>query len=307
MTVVDVQRLRVLRELADRGSVTAVAAALSYTPSAISQQLKILGNEVGLTLTEPDGRGIRLTEAGHVLAAEAEHVLTALARADAAVERLRDEPRGQVRMALFQSAARMMLPGLLARLDGEPGVDLVVRDVDMVPGEVPALAADHDVVVCHRDEHAPDPVYTDHERWQVVPVLREPLDVVLHAAHPLAGRAGVALVELAGEAWISVEIGWPVDDVLRSLAVQTGTTPHVVQRINDFTVTEELVVAGRGIALLPRWSTNLRGGQLARVPLTGVRAARLIEAVLRTSTAQRPAVGTVLAAVLAEAATIAAR
>ena len=300
----DVQRLRVLRELADRGSVTAVAAALSFSPSAISQQLKILGSEVGLALTEPDGRGIRLTEAGHVLAAEAEHVLTALARAEAAVERLRAGPRGRVRMAIFQSAARMMLPGILARLDDEPSVELVVRDVDMVPIEVAALAADYDVVVCHRDEHAPQPAYTVEERWQVVPLLREPLDVVLPPAHPLAGRTGVSLVELAGEAWISVEIGWPVDDVLRSLAVQTGTSPRVVQRINDFSVTEELVAAGRGIALLPRWSTDVSGGRLVRVPLIGVRAARLVEAVLRSSGAVRPAVGTVLEAVRAEAASI---
>ena len=78
----DVQRLRVLRELADRGSVTAVAAALAYTPSAISQQLKALTQEVGLVLTEPAGRGVRLTDAGHALVAEAEQVLAALSRAE---------------------------------------------------------------------------------------------------------------------------------------------------------------------------------------------------------------------------------
>ncbi|SHL30433.1 DNA-binding transcriptional regulator, LysR family [Pseudonocardia thermophila] len=303
----DVQRLRVLRELADRGSVTAVAAALSYTPSAISQQLKILGAEVGLVLTEPDGRGIRLTEAGKVLAAEAEHVLTALARAEAAMARLRAEPQGRVRIALFQSAARMMAAGLLSRLDDEPGVELELRDVDMVPAQVPALAAEFDIVVTHRDEHTEPPRYVTEGRWQVEPLLREPLDVVMPREHPLANRDGVALVELADEEWLGVQVGWPVDDVLRSLAIQTGTNPRVVQRINDFSVTEELVAAGRGIALLPRWSTDLRGGRLVNVPITGVRAARLIEAVLRPSAAQRPAVATVLAAVRAEAAEIASR
>ena len=303
----DVQRLRVLRELADRGSVTAVAAALSYTPSAISQQLKILGAEVGLVLTEPDGRGIRLTEAGKVLAAEAEHVLTALARAEAAMARLRAEPQGRVRIALFQSAARMMAAGLLSRLDDEPGVELELRDVDMVPAQVPALAAEFDIVVTHRDEHTEPPRYVTEGRWQVEPLLREPLDVVMPREHPLANRDGVALVELADEEWLGVQVGWPVDDVLRSLAIQTGTNPRVVQRINDFSVTEELVAAGRGIALLPRWSTDLRGGRLVNVPITGGRAARLIEAVLRPSAAQRPAVATVLAAVRAEAAEIASR
>ena len=86
-----------------------------------------------------------------------------------------------------------------------------------------------------------------------------------------------------------MDVGWPVDDVLRALAVQTGTSPRIVQRINDFSVTEELVAAGVGIALLPRYSTDDRGGRrLARRPVAGVRAARVVEAVLRTSTAQRP-------------------
>ena len=99
----DVARLRVLRELADRGSVTAVAAALSFTPSAISQQLRALTAEVGVPLTEPAGRGLRLTAAGQALVTQAEEVFTALARAQAAVDGLRSLPSGEVRMALFPS------------------------------------------------------------------------------------------------------------------------------------------------------------------------------------------------------------
>jgi DNA-binding transcriptional LysR family regulator len=301
----DVQRLRVLRELADRGSVTAVASALSFTPSAISQQLKALAEEVGLPLTEPAGRGLRLTAAGHALVAEAEEVLAALARAEAAVERLRTVPRGQVRVALFPSGARMMLPGLLRRVDAVPGVDLLCRDVDLTPADVPALTADFDVVVSHRDETAP-PLST--ERWNVVPLLREPLDVGLPPGHRLARRRRLRPDDLAGEDWISVEVGWPFDNVLRSLALATGATPRVVQRINDLSVIEELVAAGHGIALLPRYSTDHRGGRrLICRPLAGVRAGRLVEAVLRTSTAERPAVATVLDALRAEAASIVAR
>lgn len=294
----DVQRLRVLRELADRGSVTAVAAALSFTPSAISQQLKALAEEVGLPLTEPSGRGIRLTDAGRALAVEAEGVLAALARAGAAMERLRTTPLGRVRVAMFPSGARMLLPGVLTRLDAVPGIDLQGRDVDMAPADAAALAAEYDIVVAHRDElAAPFPT----ERWQVVPLLREPLDVVLPAGHPLAARDKLHLTDLAGEPWISVRAGWPFDDVLRSFAVQTGATPRVVQRINDLSVTGELVAAGRGLALLPRYTTDDRGGRLVRRTLAGVRAARLVEAVLRLSAAERPAVRTVLAALRAEA------
>ncbi len=294
----DVQRLRVLRELADRGSVTAVAAALSFTPSAISQQLRALAAEVGVALTEPAGRGLRLTDAGWALVREADDVLAALARAEAAVDGLRSTPRGQVRMAMFPSGARMLLAGLLRRTAALPEIDLRCRDVDMTPSDVPALAADYDVVVTHRDERTTAPS----ERFTVVPLLREPLDVVLPPAHPLARRRRLRLEELADERWISVDVGWPVDDVLRAVAVQTGTSPRIVQRINDFSVTEELVAAGVGIALLPRYSTDDRGGRrLARRPVAGVRAARLVEAVLRTSTAQRPAVRAVLDALRAEA------
>jgi DNA-binding transcriptional LysR family regulator len=301
----DVQRLRVLRELADRGSVTAVAAALSFTPSAISQQLKALADEVGLPITEPAGRGLRLTDAGWALVAEAEGVLAALARAEAAVERLRTTPVGQVRVALFPSGARMLLPGLLRRIEAVRGVEVSCRDVDMVPSDVPALAADFDVVVSHRDETAPAP---STERWRVVPLLREPLDVALPPGHPLARRRRLRLEELAGEEWIGVEVGWPFDDVLRSLGLATGATPRVVQRINDLSVTEELVAAGHGIALLPRYSTDDRGGRrLVRRPLAGVRAGRLVEAVLRTSTAERPAVAAVLDALRAEAEAVVAR
>ncbi|HZG88695.1 MAG TPA: LysR family transcriptional regulator [Pseudonocardia sp.] len=301
----DVQRLRVLRELAERGSVTAVAAALSFTPSAISQQLRALAEEVGLPLTEPAGRGLRLTEAGRLLAAEAEGVLAALARADAAVDRLRTVPRGRVRTAMFPSGARMMLPGLLSRVRATPEVELQCRDLDLIPADVLALTADHDVVVSHRDESMPSPYAAGRV---VVPLLREPLDVVLPPGHPLARRRRLRLDELAGQDWISVQIGWPVDDVLRTLALRTGTSPRVVQRINDFSVTEELVAAGHGIALLPHYSTDDRGGRrLVRRPLAGVKAGRLIEAVLRPSTAERPAVRTVLDALRAEAAAVVAR
>jgi DNA-binding transcriptional LysR family regulator len=295
----DVQRLRLLRELADRGSVTAVAAALSFTPSAVSQQLRALAAEVGVPLTEPVGRGLRLTEAGHALVDGSEDVFAALARVQAVVDGLRHLPSGEVRMALFPSGARMLMAGLLGRLTAVPEVDLRCRDVDMTPLDVPALAADYDVVVTHRDERTPAP---SAQRWEVVPLLREPLDVVLPPRHRLARRRTVRLEELADERWISVDVGWPVDDVLRALAVQTGTNPKIVQRINDFSVTEELVAAGLGIALLPRYSTDDRGGRrLARRALAGVRAARVVEAVLRTSAAQRPAVRTVLDALRAEA------
>lgn len=203
------------------------------------------------------GRGLRLTDAGRALVARADEVLAALERAESELDTYRSAPRGRVRVAIFQSAGLMLLPGLLTRVAGYEGLEIDVRDVDMTPPEVPGLVADYDVVVAHRDEHAPE---FDAGRLDVVLLLREPLDVALPAGHRLANRRRVELPELADERWISVDFGFPVDDVLRSLTVRTGVRPVVVQRINDFRITERLVAAGHGIALLPRYTMDTRRG-----------------------------------------------
>ncbi|GHF75287.1 LysR family transcriptional regulator [Amycolatopsis bartoniae] len=287
-----------LREFADRGSVTSAARALHCTPSAVSQQLRALQAEVGLALTEPAGRGLRLTDAGRALVARADDVLAALDRAEAELDTYRSEPRGRVRVAIFPSAALMLLPGLLHRLTEFPALDVDVRDVDMTPAEVPALIADFDIVVTHRDEHA-EQLPTD--RLEIVHLLREPLDVALPPGHRLAGQEKVRLTELAGERWLGVNVGFPVDDVLRSLSVRTGVPARPVHRINDFRVIEALVLAGHGVALLPRYTMS---PAVVSRPLAGLRAARHIEAVLRTGTSTRPAVTKVLEALHAEAASL---
>jgi DNA-binding transcriptional LysR family regulator len=301
---VDLGRLRTLREFADRGSVTAAARALHCTPSAVSQQLRALQGEVGLPLTEPAGRGLRLTDAGRALVARADEVLAALDRAESELDTYRSAPRGRVRIAIFQSAGLMLLPGLLTRVAGYEGLEVDVRDVDMTPPEVPGLVADYDIVVAHRDEHAPE---FDAGRLDVVPLLREPLDVALPAGHRLASRRRVELADLADERWISVDFGFPVDDVLRSLTIRTGVRPVVVQRINDFRITERLVAAGHGIALLPRYTMGTwHGSGLVGRPLAGIRAARLVEVVCRTGARRRPAVAQVIEELRAEVAQLTA-
>src|SRR4051812_37805027 len=111
----DVVRLRLLRELSERGTVHAVAEAMSLTPSAVSQQLKIFGREAGVALLEPDGRRVRLTDAGRALVGRADEVLAALDRAQADMDAYRSTPRGSVRVAMFPSGAAMLLAGLITR------------------------------------------------------------------------------------------------------------------------------------------------------------------------------------------------
>ncbi|HEY0186779.1 MAG TPA: LysR family transcriptional regulator [Cellulomonas sp.] len=294
----DVRHLGTLRAVRDRGGVTAAAAALHLTPSAVSQQLRALSRDAGVEVVERDGRGVRLTDAGRALAEAALDVAVALERARAVADAFRTAPTGTVRVAAFQSGAELLAPGLLTRTAALDGVRVEVGDEDVAQQDFPALTADFDIVVAHR----PDAGGPDDEGWpaglQVVSLLREPLDVALASDHPLAGRETLAPADLADADWIAVREGFPVAGVLA--AVTAGTPPRVVQRINDFGVVEALVAAGHGIALLPRYTSGRRPG-VRLVPLTGVRAGRRIDALLRPDRAERLVVRRVLAALRAEA------
>src|ERR1700712_2685503 len=175
----DVERLRLLRELAERGTVAAAARAMSLTPSAVSQQLKILQREAGVALLEPDGRRVRLTDAGRVLVTRADDVLAALDRAQAEMDAYRGTPRGTVRVAMFPSGAAMLLAGLITRA-AAIGVDVLGRDLDQPAANAPALLADFDVVVVHRDERDTAELSP---RVDTTILLREPLDLLLPPHH----------------------------------------------------------------------------------------------------------------------------
>jgi DNA-binding transcriptional LysR family regulator len=294
----DAGRLRMLRELADHGTVAAVADVLSMTPSAVSQQLKILQREAGVALIEPAGRRVRLTDAGRVLVGHADSVLAALERARAEMDAYRTSPRGTVSVSFFPSGAAMLLAPLIVRAR-DRGVEVRGRDIDVPASRAPQQLAEFDIVVVHRDERDT----SDWEpRFTATELLREPLDVVMAADHRLARQDRVRLTELTDEHWIGVEGGLMVDDVLNSIALLTSVKPHITQRVNDFRVVEELVHAGLGIALMPRYVLLTR--PLVRLPVTDITVARRVEAVTRSGAAARPAVGAVLEELRAVAAAI---
>ncbi|MGW0328754.1 LysR family transcriptional regulator [Nocardia sp. NPDC003183] len=296
-----IERLRILRELADRGTVAAVAEVLSMTPSAVSQQLKVLAREAGVALLEPDGRRVRLTDAGQALVLRADDVLAAMDRATAEMAHYRGSPRGQVRVASFPSGAALLLPLVLATL-ATSGVELVAGDEDLPPSEASKLLADYDIVLTHRDERAPS---LTGPRLSARVLMREPIDVVVAPDHPLAGRSSVRPEELAEETWVSVRGGFPVDDVLESIATVTGVRPRIAQRLNEFRVIETLVVSGYGVALMPRYA--VAHPDLSVLPLAGVRAARVYEIITRPQAHRSPAIATVLDAFEAAAREVIAR
>ena len=129
--VLNVSRLRILRELAHRGSITAVAEALWLTPSAVSQQLSTLERETRVQLIERVGRGVQLTAAGKLLADHSERGFEALDEATAALRALQGEPRGKLRVASFPSVVRVVLPPIMMRLRSRfPDLRLEVQDLE---------------------------------------------------------------------------------------------------------------------------------------------------------------------------------
>ncbi|WP_413600112.1 LysR family transcriptional regulator [Curtobacterium sp. Curtsp57] len=295
----DVTLLPVLRELAERGSVTAVAAATHRTPSAVSQQLQTLQRQVGVPLVERIGRGVRLTEHGRVLAGLANGVATAIATVDAAWQEHLGGGSGTVDLAIFPSAAELLLPGLLTRMRAHPGIRLTLSDVDVSEGEFAPLTADHDVVVGHRPDGAAP---AGRAALETVPLLREPLDVALPPGHRLAGHDRVHIDEVVDETWIGVPEDYPIDRVLTAMAAATDTPPEVAFRTIHLPVIENLVAAGHGVALVPRYTSGTRApGRFHLAELADVRAGRRIEALVRQDRAVRPVVRTVLEALVATA------
>ena len=296
----DPRHLDLLRELADRGTLTAVASATHRTPSAVSQQLRSAEREAGMPLVAPHGRGLRLTRAGSVLAEGAVEVASAIERVQARLDELRDAPVGSVSVAALPSAAEVLLPELLDRL-GHTELDVVVRDVDVAEAEFAALAADHDVVIGHTITGT---VGSPSDRLARRVLVEEPLDIALPRGHRLAGRHHLTPELVVGERWIGVPEGYPFDTVVIAVENATGRRAERVQRVRDNRLVEAMVARGLGIALLPRFTTRPRVDVVLK-PLVGVRASRRLLALSRRDVAERVAVRTVLDA-LAEIASDAA-
>jgi DNA-binding transcriptional LysR family regulator len=294
----DVRRLELLRELAERGSITAVAAATNRTSSAVSQQLKVLEREAGIPLTERRGRGVVLTGAGRMLAQTATDVAVALERADALWEDFKQAPRGDVTLTIFPTGGQMFLPGLLTAIADVPGLTLACTDQDPQLPDFADLTPDFDIVVAD----APSILPSWRERGlAVVPLMKEELDVALPEGHPLAAKATLSPRDLVDETWISVPVGFPYDRILREIETVTGVPAKVGQRFLDNGIVEAIVAAGHGIAILPRFTTRDHENGLVTRPLSGVRTTRQISALMRPDRAERPSVRLVVEALRAEA------
>lgn len=291
----DVRHLDLLRELEDRGSVTAVAEATHRTPSAVSQQLRSAERAFGATLVEAHGRGIRLTDAGRVLAASARDVAVALAAAEARWDEFRGSATGVVTIAALPSAATFLLPGVLRDLADEP-IEVVCTDVDIAEAAYAGQVVDHDIVIAHSLHRTPPHA----EGLMVRQLAREPLDIAMAAGHPLADRKSVTPHDLVDWPWVGVPLGYPFDSVRRAVEEATGRHLDVRQRVRDNRLAEALVGAGECVAVLPRF-TAPAGEDVVLRPLAAVDSGRHVFAILRPDRAERRAVRRVLASLTAVA------
>jgi DNA-binding transcriptional LysR family regulator len=294
----DVRRLGLLRELAQRGSVTAVARALHLTPSAVSQQLKALEREAGVPLTQRSGRGIVLTVPGRMLAETAKDVAVAIERAEAVWADFVEQPRGEVTVTVFPSVGQMLLPGLLHRVADVAGLTVICSDQDPLLPDFADLTPDHDIVVAD----APGVLPGWRERGLVITeLMREPLDIALPEGHPLAQKEELTPSDVIGERWIGVPDSLPFDRILQRIEAITGLQADVVQRFADNGIAESMVGAGHGIAILPRFTTRDHENGLVTRPLAGIRSERVIWAIQRPEVVARPSVRLVLQALRDEA------
>lgn len=278
--MLDVRRLRLLRELALRGTIAAVADALSFSPSAVSQQLAVLEREAGVPLLERTGRRVRLTPAGHNLAIHAEAVLQRLEQAASELVDARHGLAGPVRIGMFPTAARAILPAALTLLARDhPRLEPMVSEID--PAQVAAAlrAGDLDLALIQNYDFVPLPAEPG---LSTRPLCSEP--VYLAATEP---RQIAACSE---RPWIVASIGTACHAMTVRACQAAGFTPRIRHHIDEFSTVLGLVAAGQGVALVPQWGAV---EPPPGVTLTSLPIHRRTMTAHRAGAAAHPAIATV--------------
>jgi DNA-binding transcriptional LysR family regulator len=287
--VLDVRKLRLLRELAHRGTIAAVAEALSYTASAVSQQLSALEREAGVPLLERTGRRVVLTPAAHALVQHTETILAVLEQAATDLAGSRTGLTGALRIGAFPSAVRTILsPALVALSREHPGLELMVTELD--PSTVPAAlrAGALDVALVQAYDYVPaepDPAL------DTEPLFEETVYLAAPTAGPLRARRDAS--------WIVGTPGTLCHTMTVRACQAAGFTPRVRHHADDFGTVLALVAAGQGVALVPELGVVSPAAEVVLTPLPTRRRTRLA---YRRGTAEHPAVSAARAALRASVA-----
>ena len=275
----ELHQLKILRELADLGSVNAVAKALYVSPSAVSQHLAALQRGISAPLTRKEGRRLVLTEEGQILAAAATSVASTLAEAEARIRTHEHDWEQPVQIAGFHSIGQSIFAPLL-QAGGPQLPPLRFSDEDVSQQDFPALTSAYDLVLAHRMPHtAPWP----EQQITVVPLAFEPLDIALHQDHPLARFEQLSPQQVISERWVVSRAGYSPADVLETIAAMASSAPVIDHRVNDYATAGALVQATGCLGILPRYTArkSLDSSVVLR-PIKGLRAGRQIDLLLRS-------------------------
>ena len=252
--MLNVGRLRVLKEVAYRGSFSAAAEALSYTQSAVSQQIAALEAETGMTLLERHPRGVSLTAAGQTLVGHAEGILARLETAEAALSAIAGLRGGRLRMASFPTAGATLMPLAIATFRSSyPDVELTLAEGE--PEEiVPRLRAgelDLALLFEFADETALE------EGMTRVQLLADPMYLALPREHRLAGKERLRLEDLQQQAWVQTSQSSPCARHVVRCCHAAGFEPSVSFESDDYQTVQGLVAAGVGVALIPELALSV--------------------------------------------------
>lgn len=259
--MIDVRRLRVLREVAQQGSFSGAGEALGYTQSAVSQQIAALERETGTVLVERNARGVRLTDAGRALVDHADAILARLSAAEEELEAIAGLRGGRVRLATFPTAGATLVPFAIAEFSQRhPEVELSL--VEAEPEEaIPALkGGELDIALTFEYETAGRPMWQpEHRDVELVHLLDDPMHIALREDHPMAKKRQIRLADLSEELWIQGDCNGTCGRMHIQACQTAGFEPRVGFQSDDYNVVQGLVAAGVAISLIAEMAlTNVR-------------------------------------------------
>jgi DNA-binding transcriptional LysR family regulator len=296
--MLEVHRLRLLREFAERGTIAAAATALGYTASAVSQQLAALEREAGVALLDRTARTAELTDAGRRLAAHAERILAMVEQAEA--DLAGTEPSGRVAVAAFPTAAIAFAPALTRCARAHPGLTFVLRQP--LRSEALRQVRTGEVDVALVDDWSGRLPATEPDALRFYLLLRDPLVLVVPRGHPAADPAEpVSLYQLRKEPWLAAPSGEPSRQAVDLLRAESGGVSVEPWEFEGLGTILSLVARGIGIAAVPRLTLAAGERRVAVRQLPGAERARDVYAVARASSVSRPSVAAILTALHAAA------
>ena len=274
--MLDVRRMKVLREVAARGSFSAAAESLSFTQSAISQQVAALERETGTKLVERGARGIRLTQAGEVLVRHTDAVLSRLSSAEEELQALAGLKGGRLRISTFQSAGATLVPRAVAAFhERYPDVELALTQAE--PEEATALlrGGELDLAVVYDFDGIPGGL---DETLECVHLTDDRYDLLIARDHPLAAQGHVDMADLAEERWINSTDGCGCRRAVLHACSAVGFEPRVSFETDEILAQQALVANNMGITLMPRLALTTAHPGVAVRPIAGGAPVRQIHA-----------------------------